>query len=309
MKKSLIACFAAITVICAPAAHASVLTMPSKVATKVPSFAIAVGAMSVGALAATPLENFIVWAMHDPDGTKEYLADKPIRRNALRMKTFSALRHAKSYQDYKYLHDGATDYLGFTGLPPYEGTDVDTDIPGYGITEVDNAPIINPIRDARPGDIVLINPITKTKINVTMEYPTEDIRTWKDYLIVKQDSIKLSHNMKKKGQIRPKDVAAHHIIPVNAAGADDARNIWINECKKDINDAENGVFLPTKVNHPIFGNAIVHNGPHGNIHSDMINNVILEAYKKNKCPGVFNEINKIKNKLLNGKGKNWSNVL
>lgn len=310
MKRTLLTFVTSIVFLFISNSYASTLAMPAKVITKTPTFVLTLTGLDVAAMAVIPLSKYFDMASHDPDGAKEYLSKHPVQRNVIRVKTFSALRKAQNHQDYQRIHDSAIDYFGFTGLPPYEGADLDTSIPGYKSDVIEHAPIINPIRDARPDDIILVNPITKIKINVTMEYPTEDIQNWKDYMIVIKDSTILGKNLEKAGQIRPKNAQAHHIIPVNAEGADDARDIWKTKCGQDINSAENGVFLPNGKNiDPSLANAIIHWGQHGDIHTTKVNNEIVSAYQRGGCKGVSDKINAIKNKLLNGKNNKWSNVL
>lgn len=309
MKRILLAVATAITLLSSTTTYAGILTMPAKVVTKTPTFALTLTGLDLAALAVIPLSKYFDMASHDPDGAQAYLSKHPVQRNVIRMKTFKALRKAESREDYQRIHDSAVDYLGFSGLPGYEGTDLDTSNPGYESDRMDHAPMINPIRDARPDDIILVNPITKIKINVTMEYPTEDIRNWKDYLIFTQDSTTLGKNLITAGEKKPLGSAAHHIVPAGAPGSAKARKI-LQKYGININSAINGVFLPGRLFIDFdVKNAIIHNGPHPSEYIRAVNDRILQADANGGEQAVINELKDMKKSLLSGNGKTWRNVL
>lgn len=73
----------------------------------------------------------------------------------------------------------------------------------------------------------------------------------------KSNSEILRDNLKKAGYTEPDyKNAAHHMVPATAEVAGEAR-IILRNCGIDINDAANGVFLPTETGH---GTAAVHRG-------------------------------------------------
>ena len=60
-------------------------------------------------------------------------------------------------------------------------------------------------------------------------------------------SCHLAKAMEKNGTPRPKNSAAHHIVPETAKGAKPARDI-LAQHDIDINGPDNGVFLPNRNN-------------------------------------------------------------
>ncbi|MDO3628862.1 AHH domain-containing protein [Mucilaginibacter sp. BT774] len=104
----------------------------------------------------------------------------------------------------------------------------------------------------------------------------------------------LAFNLIAAGFIRPDNTAAHHIVAGEAKGAALARMILKRE-GIDINEADNGVFLPKNSkyeNLPI----MTHSTIHTNKYYQAINNRLLNA----KPGTVRQELHKIKQEILNG---------
>lgn len=87
----------------------------------------------------------------------------------------------------------------------------------------------------------------------------------------------------------------------------EARDI-LNKHGIDINDATNGVYLPTKNNAST--NGVIHNGRHPKSYNEKINDLLDRANKRGGKKEVLKELNNIKNKLSNAPpNSNWRSVL
>ncbi|PNS09908.1 hypothetical protein COO59_20300 [Mixta theicola] len=98
-------------------------------------------------------------------------------------------------------------------------------------------------------------------------------------------SCKLSKAMENNGIIRPKNSAAHHIVPETARGAQPARDI-LNKFGIDINGVSNGVFLPTHKNTDGMS-GLLHSGKHPDKYVDAINRLIRDAANTGGKQGVI----------------------
>lgn len=228
-----------------------------------------------------PIAKYVLWALSNPANKKDY-------------------------DRYKRL----AEVMGLEGIPPYNPPQVhNTDI------------LTTPQQEQNPEDNVLENPIEEQpfsniiytpqgeKFDTSMEFPIERPQNWEHYLLLKSNSQQLADNMANGGMgIKPKGYAAHHAIPATDAGAQDARDI-LNKYGIDINDAINGVYLPTpKDNTATIG--IEHNGRHPLSYAEKVNDLIQKADQLGGRQAVINELNNIKNKLTNApRNTNWRNVL
>ncbi|MFJ0492295.1 AHH domain-containing protein [Citrobacter werkmanii] len=121
-------------------------------------------------------------------------------------------------------------------------------------------------------------------------------------------SCELSKAMEKNGTPRPKDSAAHHIVPETAKGAKPARDI-LKKHKIDVNGADNGVFLPNR-NNTDGMSGILHNGKHPDDYISAINNRIESADIRGGKQEVINELGRI-NDILSSANRNssWYTIL
>ena len=87
--------------------------------------------------------------------------------------------------------------------------------------------------------------------------------------------------------------AAHHIVAGSAKKASVARNI-LQKFGVDINDANNGVFLPTSNN---VSTAANHRGLHTNAYYEKVNTLLLSATSREDVLDILNDI---KDDLING---------
>ncbi len=106
----------------------------------------------------------------------------------------------------------------------------------------------------------------------------------------------LRDNMiKKLGKVTPNfPFATHHIVAGRAKGAREARTVLL-KFGIDINDAANGVFLPTIKN---VSAASYHPGLHTNKYYENVNRMLLEATSEKEARDI---LDKIASMLLNGK--------
>lgn len=121
-------------------------------------------------------------------------------------------------------------------------------------------------------------------------------------------SCQLSAAMEKNGTPRPKDSAAHHMVPETAKGAQPAKDI-LNKYGIDINGADNGVFLPNR-NNTDGMSEILHNGKHPDDYISAINNRIKAADELGGKQGVIYELGNI-NSILSSANRNssWYSIL
>ncbi|WP_261859403.1 RHS repeat-associated core domain-containing protein [Vibrio gazogenes] len=121
-------------------------------------------------------------------------------------------------------------------------------------------------------------------------------------------SCQLSKAMEDNGTPRPKDSAAHHIVPETAKGAQPARDV-LKKHKIDVNGTDNGVFLPNR-NNTSNMSGILHNGKHPNDYITAVNNRISDADKIGGKQGVLDELKNIKNILSNAeRDSSWYTIL
>jgi len=242
-----------------------------------------------------------------PEQTNSFFQRSPNYFNPIANLLLKDLAQAKTQEEYSR-YCVVADLMGLNGIPPFRGA-------------VTNGPSVytNPQRNNPTGN-VLANPGSPTKfsniiknpqgqkINPLMEYPYENIHTWEDYVLAKQNSTILAENMEQAGMgAKPAGYAAHHIVPATAPGADAARKILAGY-GIDFNDAENGVYLPTP--NAVVANGIIHNGRHPNEYVSAVNQAISDANLRGGKTEVLNELNKIKGILQNAPNTiDWRNVL
>lgn len=121
----------------------------------------------------------------------------------------------------------------------------------------------------------------------------------------KSNSQILRDNMKAKAKINPNfqkepkyDNDAHHIVPATAKRAKIAREI-LKKFDIHFNDAENGVFLPSKAGIPEAAPASIHTGRHLNSYIDKITDMLQRANPQNKSDCI-KVLDKIREMLLDG---------
>lgn len=229
----------------------------------------------------SPIAQYVLWALSNPANKKDY-------------------------DRYKRL----AEVMGLQGIPPYIAP------------QVNNSNVLtNPSQNPDPNDNILENPIQEQpfsniiytpqgeKIDTSTEFPIEGPQNWEDYLLLKSNSQQLADNMANGGMgIKPKGYAAHHAIPATEPGAQNARDI-LNKYGIDINDAVNGVYLPTPKDKTAT-QGIEHNGRHPLSYAERVNRLIIDADNIGGKQSVLNKLNDIKNNLKNApRNTNWRNVL
>lgn len=218
------------------------------------------------------------------------------------------------YEHYKKL----AEVLGMENIPPYAGEPQNKPINNINVQHnLGSTNNVHPNSSGQVPDKIIYSPQGEP-IDVSTEFPLEHIQTWEDYLSVEQASVELAKNMADAGmgQKQP-GYAAHHIVPYSLW----AKNETIKEILKssgiEINGAQNGVYLPTKIENeqlaknkkpPVPG--ITHTGRHPNIYSDYVEQRIITAYNNNQAIGVQQEIDFMRQLLANvPNDTKWSDVL
>lgn len=170
----------------------------------------------------------------------------------------------------------------------------------------------NPISDIH-FPYILENPKTGERVDTRLEFPMETPKNWEDYLLLKKDSQILADKMIEAGISKPKNSAAHHVIPITMKAAKDARNRAI-DYGIDLNGVMNGIWLPDPSESDAIG--LIHSGRHPNIYAEAVNERIMaldvsKSDYENSQKKIINEINNIKEKLYNAQkdGKTWYDVL
>lgn len=179
-------------------------------------------------------------------------------------------------------------------LPGYENNKVDVEVEGFLETE--------------PIDNIITTP-SGIQIDTSTEFPIEKPQSWEEYLLLKNNSQKLADNMYKHGMgLKSNGYAAHHIIPATDKKAKIARDI-LSLYGIDINDAINGVYLPT-YRDKTSTQGIEHNGRHPESYSEKISILIEDAHNIGGKNGVLNKLKDIKNKLENAqRNSDWRKIL
>lgn len=151
------------------------------------------------------------------------------------------------------------DYERYTKLAQIMGLD---NIPPYRSSQINNPNVLpNPIHEQNPNDSILENPIQEKpfiniiytpqgkKIDTSTEFPNQPIASWEDYIHAKSQAQILADTMKASGYgQRQPGYAAHHIVSWNDnryPACQDLRDL-LNNNGIDINEAVNGVYLPTR---------------------------------------------------------------
>ncbi len=138
-------------------------------------------------------------------------------------------------------------------------------------------------------------------IDTSTDFPINPPRNYDEYLTLKQNSTIMAHNL---GGPR-KGYAAHHIIPALDKYAQAARDI-LKKHGIDINDALNGVFLPT--NNQV-GGGLVHRGRHPKEYSDKVSELIVMADNNGGAIKVESVLKEMKSELQKAQpGIGWRDV-
>lgn len=216
------------------------------------------------------------------------------------------------YEHYKKL----AEVLGMNNIPPYAGEPHDQPIDNINVEHnLGSTNHTHPNSSGQVPDKIIYSPQGEA-IDVSTEFPFENIQTWDDYLNVKQNSVELAQNMAnaQMGTRQPGE-AAHHIVPATAPGASQARAI-LDSYGITINDAENGVYLPTK-NGVLAANkngeavsGITHNGMHPGDYVNNVNQQIIDANKLGGEIAVRTQLEFIRNELKNAANNgDWRTIV
>lgn len=166
---------------------------------------------------------------------------------------------------------------------------------------------------------ILENPETKEKIDTRLEFPLESPKNWEEYLLLKSNSQELAKNLENSGLAKPNHSAAHHIIPATMKAAKAAIQ-KLKDYGINVNDAENGVWLPQKGldknGNPSNAIGLIHSGKHPNVYAEEVNFLILQTKvdPQNIPQSKINlekTLDDIRQKLINAQinGKTWYNVM
>ncbi len=273
-----------------------------------PAVAAVGGAAAVGlSLNRQAYQNVINDLSNNPDNVEPFFQQHqnyldPVSK--LLRKDLAQAQTLEEYTRYRRL----AELIGLEQIPPFRGA-VANGPSVYANLQQDNPTgnvLANPGSPTKIGNIIR-NPQGQ-KINPLMEYPYENINSWEQYLLAKQNSTILAGNMEAAGMgAKPAGYAAHHIVPATAADAAQARAILAAHGIQ-LNDAENGVYLPTP--NAVVANGIIHNGRHPSEYIDAVNQAIYNADQRGGKAEVLNELNKIRGILQNAPNTtDWRNVL
>lgn len=99
----------------------------------------------------------------------------------------------------------------------------------------------------------------------------------------------LGRNMENNGTVRPADTAAHHIVAHSSPKAAAARAV-LGKFGMDINDADNGVFLPRSSSSANPTGAAVHSTLHTNDYYDAVNDALSGAQSRQDVQDILGSI-------------------
>ena len=228
------------------------------------------------------------------------------------------LSEAKTEKEYIFYQRLADD-LKMSDVPPFEPENTGKFVSdGFSKhNDIYGSKLENPEND-NVYPWVLENPQTGEKIDTRLEFPFESPKDWSEYLLLKSNSQELAKNLQNAGQSKPDHSAAHHIVPATMKGAKNAVKI-LNDYGINVNDAENGVWLPQK-GVDKNGNAstavgLVHSGKHPNVYAVWVNTLIQNTpvYPNDKAQSKKNlekTLDGIRQKLINAQqnGKTWYTI-
>ena len=145
------------------------------------------------------------------------------------------------------------------------------------------------------GMYISSDPIGLAGNNPTLYGYVEDVNAWLDALGL-HCSKKLAKNLIAHQIVRPPNTAAHHIVG-SGKRAKPANDILM-KYGIDVDSHVNGVFLPRNSNSSVPG--LQHTGRHTNDYIDRVNMEIVAAEKIGGKDAVLNQLDQIRDKLLNG---------
>ncbi len=245
---------------------------------------------------------------------ESFFNKNPTDFNPIAEYVLKALSKPKNKNDYdRYLR--LAEAMGLEDIPPYSPQ-----------TQNEVLLLETPIQEENPKISVYENLIQSTAnndiivdpqgniIDTSTEFPIERPQSWKDYVLLKQDSTILGDNLddgykaSDPSWVKPDNVAAHHLIPAKDKVAQAARDI-LEKYGININDTVNGVYLPNSNNNN-GTQGIEHNGRHPQSYAEKVNKLITDAEQSGGKQEVLNKLNDIKNKLQNApRNSDWRNVL
>lgn len=238
-----------------------------------------------------------------------YFQNNPQDYNPIAKYVWWALNNPNNKQDYDRYAKLAY-VMGIDNIPPYmPPVNNQPPITTYPQpTEEYNNPILENPADIYHSDTNIIYTPEGVPIDTSTEFPISKPKNWVDYLLNKANSKILADNMEKAGMgKKPKDYAAHHIIPATDKDSQIARDI-LKKYGIDINDPINGVYLPTAKNIATT-QGIEHNGRHPQSYSNKINNLISLADNKGGVTEILKTLQSIKNTLQSSYRYNkWENL-
>ncbi|HZI09231.1 MAG TPA: AHH domain-containing protein, partial [Myxococcus sp.] len=109
-------------------------------------------------------------------------------------------------------------------------------------------------------------------------------------------SKRLAANMEAAGVKRPPGTDAHHIVAANAEAASTARGV-LRRFRVDIDDAANGVFLPSNSNVATTAPGSIHSTIHTKKYYDTVNDDLIGATSRQE---VLNILALVRQRLLQG---------
>lgn len=233
-----------------PSSHAKTDVLDKALLTGTGIAVLAGGAIMLN----TTLPKVIKYYSDHPNEFEGYLQSTKKNKENIEREIKRKLSKSKSEEEYlKYKKLAET--IGMYDVPPYEKHDPLEKLKTLHLPQfVQNAKdkiLEHPVSEAG-SPYIITSPYGK-KIDTRLEFPIERPKDWDEYVLLKQASKELAENMEndvvnKKGK-KPAGYAAHHIVPFSENRsfaqpyADDARDILKN-VGIDLNDSENGVYLP-----------------------------------------------------------------
>jgi hypothetical protein len=238
----------------------------------------------------------------------------------------------KTYEQYKQL----AEQLGIKDIPKFAGAPYELPNNLVNVPQPQNPKanqLTNPINDKplpnklenpaidKPFSNIIENPQGKP-FDTSIEFPLEQPKTWKDYLLLKQDSTELrdkiveAEKLKDPNYVKPDNVAAHHLVSSTSPDTKDARDILEKYLRpvtpsgeQTYNNEINGVLLPNLNNTDPNIPGIQHNGRHPSDYNQTVNQMIKDADNSGGWSKVQKTLEDIKQELLNApRNSKWKDL-
>ena len=264
-------------------------------------YAVGSAVLAGSALYISNIKKMMRFADH-PEEANPFFEKNPDRKFAILENIKKVLNNPRTedeYNKYKKL----ADTINIHNIPPYiPPAEAATNIHDRPIEEVNGNGVIATPYDNFPNDMNIIFTPTYESFDVGTQFPNQDIKNWDEYILASRASEELEKNMNiVYGIYKPKDYEAHHIVGWNEnryRHAADLRKLLYNN-NIDINDADNGVYLPSYRNKTSGNGEAFHREVHTQMYYDNLNLLLTQPNIINNEGEMRKVLKTVANELKN----------